>query len=494
MRKAGVLLPVSAQMGEFGIGDFGDNAKLFVDFISQIGFKVWQVLPINIIGEGNSPYSGLSSFAGNPLFINLLDLCEFLTEEEINSTKIDALFSVDYEKAKENKQRALKLAYSRLDESYKDNVNKFLSNNKEWLLDYALFMVLRKITNKSWYEWEHDLKFRKKEALDKVKKLYENEIGYYYFEQYLFYKQWFSLKEYANSVGIEIMGDIPIYVSYDSVDVWSNPETFNLDKDLKIKLMSGVPPDYFAEDGQFWGNPIYDYKTLKKDGYKWLVNRIEKTARLYDYLRIDHFRGLYEYWAIPQGAKTAKEGRWEQGPGIELWKELSQKGINDKIIAEDLGIIDEEVVAFRESLGLPGMRVFHFGFDGDTSNTHLPHNYEKNTIAYSATHDNDTTLGWLYSLDAKTRENVLEYINFTGVDWGAGGRDGNGVKAIIRTIMASVANMAIIPFQDLCAYGSDTRTNIPGVPYGNWEYRCTLSSFEDIDVSFLKSIIKTYGR
>jgi len=494
MRKAGVLLPISAQVSAFGIGDMGANSKMFVDFIAQIGFRIWQVLPINVIGAGNSPYSGLSSFAGNPLLIDIMELKNILSPEEIRSAEIDSPYRVDYEKVRENKTRLLNLAYTRIDEEYKKAVFNFVEINKMWLIDYATFMVIRKLTGKSWYDWDDELKFKKPQTIREIQKKYANELGYYYFEQYLFYRQWFSLKTYANSIGVEIMGDIPIYVSYDSVDVWANPKEFQLDSDLKPTALAGVPPDYFAKEGQFWGNPIYNYDKMSHNNFSWLVERITRTAELYDYLRIDHFRGLCEYWSIPNTATSAKEGEWKNGPGLKLWDAITKKNPNIQLIAEDLGIIDEKVIEFREKIGLPGMNVFHFAFDGDINNTHLTHNHEKNRIAYSATHDNDTTLGWLYSLDYNTREKVLEYVNFNGTNWGAGGRGGEGVKAILRSIISSVAKVVIFPFQDLCAYGSDTRTNIPGVPVGNWEYRCTLSAFDDIDTHFYYSVLRLYGR
>jgi 4-alpha-glucanotransferase len=494
MRKAGVLLPISAQVSEFGIGDMGMNSKMFIDFIAQMGFKIWQVLPINIVGAGNSPYSGLSSFAGNPLLIDLMDLKEVLSADEIRSAEIDSPYRVDYGRVRENKTRLLNLAYTRLDDEYKRSVLDFVEANKSWLIDYATFMVIREVAGKSWYDWDDDLKFRESQAIKKIQYEYADKLGFYYFEQYMFYKQWFDLKSYANSIGVEIMGDIPIYVSYDSADVWANPKEFQLDADLKPTALAGVPPDYFAQEGQFWGNPIYNYDKMSHNNFSWLVDRITKTAALYDYLRLDHFRGLCEYWSIPNTASSAKEGEWKKGPGLKLWNAINKKNPEIKLVAEDLGIIDEKVIEFREQVGIPSMNVFHFAFDGDINNSHLIHNLEKHKVVYSATHDNDTTLGWLYSLDYNTREKALEYVNFRGANWGAGGRDGEGVKAILRSIIASVAEIVIFPFQDLCAYGSDTRTNIPGIPEGNWEYRCTLSAFDDIDTHFYHSMLRLYGR
>ncbi|MFA7663357.1 MAG: 4-alpha-glucanotransferase [Clostridia bacterium] len=494
MRKSGVLLPITAQMGEFGIGDMGQNSRFFLDFIKQMGFSVWQVLPVTAIGNGNSPYSGFSAFAGNPLLIDLYSLDNLLSFEEIATAKIDSPYKVEYNKAKENKTRLLRLAFSRCNEEYKKNINTFVAENSYWVVDYALYSAIKENTGKEWYEWENSIKLRDKKAIDNIKNQFKESIQYYYFEQYVFFSQWLSLKKYANSIGVKILGDMPIYISYDSVDLWINNIDFLLDDNLKPTFKAGVPPDYFSKEGQFWGNPLYDYKKMKNNGFKWLKSRIEHNLFLYDILRIDHFRGLYEYWAVPPNAASAKEGKWEKGPGLALWDNIGLESIKDRIVAEDLGIIDDDVCQFRKKLGFPGMRVVQFGFDGDKHNLHLPHNFESNTYAYTSTHDNPPTLGWLYSLSAEDRSRVLDYFGFYDNDWGSGGRQARSTKQISRVLFSSVADNVIIPMQDLCSYGSDTRINVPGEPFGNWEFRCTLSSYEDIDVGFFMHMNNIYGR
>lgn len=496
MRKAGVLLPVSALMSEFGIGDFGRSARFFVDFIKQMGFKIWQVLPISIIGSGNSPYSGVSAFAGNPMFIDVTNLTMgSLTAEEIDDCKINAPYKVDYFGVRTKKLVALKSAYQRIGDSDIATLEKFEKEHDYWLPDYALYMTMRDAFDCEWGEWENKYRLRNKRALNAFKKEHSKEYYFYIYEQYLFYTQWELLKTYANDNGIEIFGDMPIYVAYNSPDVWAHSEQFLLNKeDLKPTFVAGVPPDYFAENGQLWGNPLYDYKTMEKDNYAWFISRIKHNLKLYDILRIDHFRGLCEYWAVPATAETAKEGKWEKGPNIALFEYLKKEVDEPNIVAEDLGIIDEKVEKFLADTGFPGMRVIQFAFDGNKANPHLPYNYDKNTVAYTATHDNNTTLGWLYSLDYYARENVLRFINLQDSDWGAGGRYCKSTRALAREIIASSANTVILPLQDLCGYGGDTRINVPGVAEGNWEYRATLSALEDVDTDFYRGLLELYGR
>lgn len=519
-RRAGVLLPISALMSEYGIGDFGSNAKFFIDYIKEIGFKVWQVLPITTIGPGNSPYSAVSSFAGNSMLIDVTELGEHLIRyDELEQYKVFAPHKVEYHFSRVNKRAILKLAYSRISDEEREKVRDFAKNESSWLYDYAMYMTIRdkKIEKNlaarekqadnlnyiememqidaEWRSWEEPLRNRQKSALDKFFKENQYDVEYYYFEQYVFFEQWFRLKEYANDSGIEIFGDMPIYVSLNSSDVWAHRDIFNLDKDGNPKEVAGVPPDYFAKDGQLWGNPLFDYKKLKDMDYDWFVDRIVHNFRYYDILRIDHFRGLCEYWAVPADAETAKEGKWKKGPGMELWEALEKRIKNPKIVAEDLGLIDGKVEEFLCQSGYPGMRVIQFGFDGYKKNPHLPYNYIKNCVAYTGTHDNDTTLGWLQKLDYSTRKNALDYIGVDENDsWGAGGKYSKGVRSIARALFASSANLVIMPVQDLSAYGSDTRINVPGVAEGNWEYRCTLSTLDDVDISYYKFLLETYGR
>ncbi|MBO7156341.1 MAG: 4-alpha-glucanotransferase [Clostridia bacterium] len=495
MRKAGVLLPVFSLMSEYGIGDFGASSKYFVDFIKGIGFKIWQILPITTIGAGNSPYSGVSAFAGNFLFIDLESLPErLLTDEEKASFKIYSPHKVKYDIVAENKRRALNIAFSRLNEDDLKEIEVFRAKNSFWIDDYALFMALSERFGNEWLNWEDGLKFRQKQALETAKKECADRVNYYYFEQYLFFKGWSSLKDYATACGIEIFGDMPIYVSFNSPDVWAHTDIFALDENLVPTEVAGVPPDYFAEEGQLWNNPLYDWEKMKASNYEWFVKRILHSLKLYDILRIDHFRGLCEYWALPKESKTAKVGEWKKGPGMELWDEVYKYVKSPQIVAEDLGIIDDKVVAYLDKTGFPGMRVLQFGFDGNRDNIHLPYNYAKNTFAYTATHDNDTSLGWIYALGAETRSGVLDFLEIDEHVWGIGGRDCITTKAMAKMVLSSSANVAIIPLQDLTGYGTDTRINTPGEPDGNWEYRITLSTLEDINTSYYSYMISKYGR
>lgn len=493
-RKAGVLLPISALPGEYGIGDFGRSATFFADFIADLGFKIWQILPIGTLGPGNSPYSGGSAFAGNALFIDIVKLPErLLSDAEKESAKLNSPYKVDYFGVRNNKIKLLKQAYTRLSEEDFEKISEFKKKHS-WLEDYAMYMALRDETDADWPQWDKPVRLREKAALSAVKERLKTQIGYYEFEQYLFYTQWAELKKAVNERGIEIFGDMPIYVSYNSPDVWAHPENFLLDKDAKPEKVAGVPPDYFSPDGQLWGNPIYDYKHMEKHGYSWLIQRILHNLELYDMLRIDHFRGLYEYWAVPATAKSAKEGAWEKGPQMKLWTELKKIKPDAKIVAEDLGIIDDGVREYLLKTGFPGMRVLQFAFDGTKDNPHLPYNYDKNVVAYTATHDNDTSLGWLYSLPPQARDDVLDYIGVGAFEWGAGGRHCKSTKAMIKAVCASSAETAVFPIQDLTGYGSDTRFNIPGVPEGNWEYRITLSTLEDVDPDFIRKTLSRFGR
>ncbi len=495
MRKAGVLLPVFSLMSEYGIGDFGVGARYFIDTIKQIGYKTWQILPITTIGAGNSPYSGVSAFAGNFLFIDLNALpSRLLTDVEKASFKIESPYKVDYENARLNKAKALNLAFSRLNDEDLARLEAFKTEQSLWLNDYALFMALSERYGTEWNEWTDDLRFRKKNALKRATVELKERVSYYVFEQYLFFTQWAELKAYANSRGIEIFGDMPIYVSFNSPDVWANAQVFELDEDLNPTRVSGVPPDYFAEDGQLWNNPLYDWAQMAKTDYSWFVNRIVHSLKLYDVLRVDHFRGLCEYWAVPSGATTAKVGSWEKGPQMALWDAVKKIIPEPNIVAEDLGIIDEKVVNYLKETGFPCMRVLQFGFDGNPQNIHLPFNYDKNTYAYTATHDNNTTLGWLYSLDAETRRGVLDYFEINENEWGRGGRYSVSTKAVAKEVLASSANVAIMPLQDLTGYGADTRTNVPGEPDGNWTFRATMSTLDDIDREYYRRLISKYGR
>lgn len=498
-RKSGVLLNISSLPGAYGIGDFSKDAENFIEEILTMGFSVWQTLPLTAIGMGNSPYSGISTYAGNYLYISPSCIEQnLLTPAEISDNVYHGdIYLTDYEFAKVCKKKLLSIAYSRITGDLQNKIDLFVAENAYWLKDYAVYMCLKDRHNqKSWIEWDDEYKIYSRSLVEHYEKEHPLDVGFYYFEQYLFYTQWKRIKDFANLHNVQIFGDLPIYVSYDSVDVWANTQLFQLDrKNLRPTKVAGVPPDYFAKNGQLWGNPLYDYKTMEKDHFKWWVERVRHALSLYDIVRIDHFRGLYKYWAVNADASTAIDGEWENGPQMKLINHFNKELHNPNIVAEDLGIIDDEVSDFLQKSGYKGMRVMQFGFDGDTNNKHLPHNFIPNCVAYTGTHDNDTSLGWLLSLPENVRNNVFEYINCTSnCGWANGAGQCIATKTFIRTLISSSAEMAIIPMQDLCGYGSDTRMNTPGVGEGCWRYRTNYSAISCVDCDFMRKINTIYGR
>lgn len=488
---------VSSLPSEFGIGCFSRDAEIFVDMAVDMGFKWWQVLPITTIGWGNSPYSGLSTHAGNSLYIcpNELYKQGLISRDELSGFKYGGQpYKVDYAFARENSERALRLAFSRLSDDIKRDIEAFFKEEAWWLDDYALFMALAKTRGVDWRGWEDGLKFRDKSALKRARESLRDEIDFYIYEQYEFYREWKSLKKHANERGLSVIGDLPFYVSTDSVDVWANTKSFRLDGELNAAAVAGVPPDAFSKDGQVWGNCLYDFHEMKKDGYDWWRKRISHCSKLYDALRLDHFRAFYNYFAIPSEDKnTSVNGKWERGPGAELIEMIKNDNPDMLFIAEDLGLIDDDCRKFIDSTGFLTMRVFQFGFDG-TASIHLPYRYESGNVAYTGTHDNNTTLGWLYELNSEARDFALKYCGFQGAGWGAGGPLCESTKTIIKTVMASAAALAVIPVQDLLGYGADTRMNTPGTAQGNWEYRLPYELMTTIDRDYFLDLINTYGR
>lgn len=496
-RGSGVLLNVSSLPSEFGIGDFSENADYFLSLIRDMGFSWWQILPLNEPGLGNSPYSSCSAFALNYLYVDPIQLekCGLIEKCDIEHIKYRGEpYKVDYEYAKVCKKDILKWAYSKLPFDIQLEMDNYLIKQRFWLNDYAIYKVIKDMNGqKAWYEWEDKYKFRKNIVDKEFIKEYHNEYYFYVFEQYILDMQWARVRRQAANLRIGIIGDMPIYVSKDSVDVWANSDLFQLDKDLNPTKVAGVPPDYFAEDGQLWGNPLYNYELMAKDGFDWFMMRFQRNFELVDALRLDHFRGFVSYWAVDANSTTAKNGEWIEGPQNKIFSRVKKKYANKLIIAEDLGIIDDEVRKYVDKTGYMCMRVMQFGFDGDDS-LHLPHNYPINCIAYTATHDNNTTLGWLYELEEYERSNALKYCGFEGFGWGAGGGDCVSTKAFIKTLFASSAKIAIVPLQDLCGYGGDTRMNIPGVAEGNWTYRATYSAFSEINRDYILELNNMYKR
>lgn len=499
-RSAGILAHISSLPGPYGIGSFGKHAKQFVDLLASMGMHYWQILPLGTTDAFHSPYKSFSAFAGNPLFIDLDELYDegLLTAEELESAKTPDPYQTHYEFLDKTRLPLLKKAFMRADNSLLQQIHHFFDRQRSWLPDYALYMTLREVYDqKDWYDWPNEgLKYHREPDIKNAKTKYQETFQFHIFLQYLFYTQWKSLKSYANSAGIQIIGDMPIYLSLESSDVWANRRYFDLDALGRPQSVAGVPPDYFCSDGQLWGNPLYRWSVLKKEQYSWWIERISYALKLYDAVRIDHFRGLSAYWAVPAEAKTAREGRWVKGPGYDLFKHLFE-AIGDKkpkIIAEDLGIIDDDVLALLDRTGFPGMRVMQFGFIEDNDNLHLPHNYPFNCIAYTGTHDNNTLLGYLWELLPHQREHALEYVHFTEGDWKNGGAQSTSCRAFIRTLWQSAAAVAIIPIQDLCGFGSDTKMNSPGSAEGNWRFRISQEALDSIDVQWIKKLNKVYYR
>lgn len=494
-RASGVLINVSSLNSEYGIGGFGKEIENLTEFLLNGGFKYWQVLPLTTIGMGNSPYSGVSAFALNSLYVDGEELLEkgYVTLEELNESKHDNKYVVDYKNVIFKKNRLLKQAYAKAKTILEKELKKFAKENS-WANDYALFMSLKnKFNNAAWSCWPKEYKFKENIILDEYLKDNFDLYNYYVFEQYVLGYQWEKARKICNDKGIKIIGDMPMYVCYDSADCWANREYFQLDKKGRMKKVAGVPPDYFSEDGQLWGNPLYEYKTMKLDGYKWWQERIDRMMQIYDVLRIDHFRAFSNYWSVDANATTAKNGVWKKGVGYELFEVFFKKYSKDRFIAEDLGIIDDKVVKLLKKTGLMGMRVMHFGFS-DENNIHHPMNYTKNCVGYTATHDNNTSLGWLFEMDEKQRDVVLDYIKCPREVWGRGAFDNVSIKLMIQKLMQSDATLTIVPIQDIFGFGSDCRMNTPGVAEGNWEYRVTKDQLDSCHLNYFMQLNKGSGR
>ncbi len=476
-RASGVLMHISSLWGEYSIGSFGREAKRFVDFLVNGGFSYWQVLPFCMIDDSNSPYKSYSAFGGNPFFIDLPTLCDdgLITPSELASARQRTPYLCEYDRLAEERIALLKKAAKRADGALRAKITCFMEEHLP-LSQAARFLALRTANgNTPWQTWVEDETDRE-------------ELFFWQFVQYEFYTQWMDVKAYANERGIRIIGDIPIYVSLDSCDVWANREQFLLDKDGNPTCVAGCPPDYFSEDGQLWGNPIYDWEQMECDGYAWWKSRVEYMLTLFDGVRIDHFRGMESYWSIPASAKTAREGSWVKGPDRKIVDAIRQVAGEKLVIAEDLGDITEDVISLLKYSGFPGMRVFQFGFLGDNNTPHLPHNYIQNCVAYTGTHDNNTLLGYLWECDREQRNRTLDYCNCPRDDWN------RGCEMIIKTMMASHAATVIFPIQDIFVYGADTRMNTPGTVSSNWQYRITEEQLGRVDTSKFKYLNELYAR
>lgn len=487
-RASGIIMPVFSLPGKYGIGTFGKEAYDFIDFLSDAGQKYWQVLPMGPTDCGNSPYSSLSVFAGNQNFIDLEQLIEEGTVDRNEVEMIDwGSGDVDYDKVIPGKKKILKSAYLKAYNSVKEEVSDFAENNISWIYDYALYMALKEhFDGLPWYEWEEDIRLREQEAVEKYRSELKDSINYHIYVQYLFFKQWDKLKKYAEDKDVKFIGDIPIYAAMDSADVWASPENFQLDEKNMPVDVAGVPPDYFSEEGQLWGNPLYDWLAMKNDGYGWWIRRIGAAERLYDVIRIDHFRGLESYWAVPAAEKTAVNGEWRKGPGLDFIERIKGWFCGIEIIAEDLGILTDDVRELLKNSGFPGMKVLQFAFDESGNSDYLPHKYDKNCVCYGGTHDNATIKEWLETGDKKEIEFAREYFGINKKD--------NFNFGIIRGGMASVADTFITQMQDYLELGKEARTNIPGIAFGNWKWKMEEGAATKQLAEKILKMTKLYGR
>ena len=497
-RASGILLHPTSLPGPYGIGDLGPEAYKFADFLVAAGQSLWQVLPLGPTGYGDSPYACYSAFAGNTLLISPDQLIkEGLLDAVPESTS--SINKIDFGEAHNLKDQILRQAYvaytKSTDTALRSAFETFAQQHAHWLEDYALFRALKDAHGGvAWNEWEPSFIRRTPSALERAREELREEIEAQMFYQFLFFRQWFALKCYCNERGISIVGDLPIFVAQDSADVWTNPEQFKLDKNGKPLVVAGVPPDYFSSTGQLWGNPLYNWEGMLADGFKWWIERVRATFTVVDIARVDHFRGFAACWEIPGGDKTAERGQWVEAPGRELFTAIRKTLGELPIIAEDLGVITPDVIALREDFGFPGMRILQFGFGSDSKNIDLPHNYVPNVVAYTGTHDNDTTVGWFNSVAGegstrtatqieRERKFCMDYLNTDGkeIHWD-----------LIRGVLASVADTVVIPLQDLLGLGTEARMNLPNSTEGNWAWRFSALT-SDLGVR-LNDLSNLYGR
>lgn len=502
-RASGILLHPTSLPSEFGIGDFGDNAYKFIDFLKSGGQTLWQVLPLGQTGYGDSPYQCFSAFAGNVYLISPEKLAEegFLSEDDLQNLPKFPTDKVDFGKMIEYKLPLLRKAFENFrqtkDEKIAQEFHIFCNDNAYWLDDYALFRAIKFANNQiSWQEWDESVKLREPEALKQVREELDEDSFAQKFYQFAFFSQWNKLKKYANENGVKIIGDVPIFISPDSCDVWCNPSQFKLNEDGSPKVVAGVPPDYFSKTGQLWGNPIYNWDLMRNEGFKWWVERMRHTLKMVDIVRVDHFRGFAASWEVPGGDKTAENGQWVNVPGKDLFNTLKWVFGDLPVLAEDLGVITDDVKDLLDTFGFPGMKILQYAFGGDSKDLNLPHNYIPNSCVYTGTHDNDTTVGWFNSKAGKDsgrdkkqidkeKAFCLKYLRADGkeIHWD-----------FIRAALASVANTAIIPMQDLLGLGNEARMNLPASNAGNWQWRCSEKDFDEKIAERLKDLVELYGR
>ncbi|MDJ0553436.1 MAG: 4-alpha-glucanotransferase [Microcoleaceae cyanobacterium MO_207.B10] len=494
-RASGILLHPTSFPSRFGIGDLGHEAYNFVNFLRDTGQQIWQVLPLGPTGFGNSPYLAYSAMAGNPLLISPDKLRDqgLLSDHDLSNLPEFSRDKVDFDRVRELKRSLLKKAYQNFknnaQEAQQQAFQELCSTKAFWLDDYALYMALGEAhEGASWHTWDEDIARRQPAALEEWQQRLADEIEYHKFIQFQFFQQWDDLKVYANEQGIQIFGDLPIYVSHDSADVWAHPEIFCLDAETgEAALMAGVPPDYFSETGQLWGNPVYKWDRLEQEDFLWWVQRIQSMLNKVDWMRIDHFRGLSAYWAVAKGETTAMNGEWIQAPGEALFKTINEKLGQLPIIAEDLGTITPDVEELRDKFEFPGMKILHFAFDSGRENPYLPYNYNSsNWVVYTGTHDNNTTVGWFNNRSDEEKERVTRFL---------GGSWGHGIHwDLIRLAMSSVASMAIFPLQDILGFGSEALMNTPSTSDGNWSWRYQSHMLTDEVRDRLRTVTEIYGR
>jgi len=489
MRASGILMHITSLPGNYGVGTMGQQAYSFIDFLKRAGQRYWQILPLNPTGYGDSPYQSCSAFAGNPYLVDLSILQEegLLRPEEVKNIQwSETADRVDFGRLYENRANVLRIAFDRFSDHAA--LDAFCRENDWWLADFALYMAIKEANGgKAWYQWDIPLMRRNPDALGTARGELTQEIRYHCFVQYLFDRQWSALRRHAREKGIAFIGDVPIYVPYDSADVWSHPELFCLDDQLQPEAVAGCPPDAFSQDGQLWGNPLYNWDRLKEDGYRWWVQRIEAATKRYDVVRIDHFRGLESYWAVPHGEKTARNGKWLPGPGMDLIRAIRQALPRAELIAEDLGFLTPQVLQFREESGFPGMKVLQFAFGSEDDSAYLPHRHTENSVCYTGTHDNMTMAQWFASADAAAVEHAVSYMQLTqeeGYVWGT-----------IRTAMASVSKLCMIPMQDYLQLGEQARMNFPGTQMAaNWTWRAEEGFACDALADKIYQMTKLYAR
>jgi 4-alpha-glucanotransferase len=495
-RSAGILLHPTSLPGKSGIGDLGSEAYKFVDFLKEAGQTLWQVFPLGPTGFGDSPYQCFSAFAGNPLLISPVKLKEdgFLSEDNLSNPPQSDPGKVDYGKVIGYKKSILKKAFNNFNinpKELKKEFEKFCDAYREWLDDFALFMALKEHHGGAvWSNWEKGLVHRDKKILAEWQKKLSDEIQYHKFVQFTFFRQWHFLRKYANEKGIKIIGDMPIFIAYDSSDLWANKELFTVDEEGKLTFVAGVPPDYFSKTGQLWGNPLYKWDEMEKDDFLWWRKRFSSLFELVDIVRIDHFRGFEAYWKIPGDAKTAEKGKWVKAPGEKLFNTLKKYLGELPILAEDLGVITPAVEALRDKFGFPGMKVLQFAFGTDMETNFLPHNYIPNCVVYTGTHDNDTTRAFfekekLGGDKNNIYEHAQKYLNYFGEDI---------LTELIRAAYASVANFVIIPMQDILNLGSEARMNFPGTSTGNWTWRFTWDQIDENISRHYAGLARLYER